>query len=260
MRKTVIFDLDDTILWDAKSIQLAFDQTCAFAEKTYGTDAKELEMAVRAAAKENYSSYDTFAFTQMIGINPFEGLWGSFEDPGEGFQQMAAMIEEYQVQTWHDGLKQLDVHDETAAKALAALFIAEREKSPVLFEDAIEVLEQLQGKVKLVLLTNGAPSLQNTKLKITPEIAPLFDHIVISGDFGKGKPDPDIFAHTLKISGAVKEQTWMVGDNPNTDILGANRTGITSVWLNRSAEPPHPGIEPAHEIKDLHEVIHLIEE
>lgn len=259
MKKTVMFDLDDTILWDAKSIQLAFDRTCAFAEKTYGADAKELEMAVRAAAKERYAAYDTFAFTQNIGINPFEGLWGSFKDPGEGFERLAAIIEEYQLHSWHDGLKQLGIMEETAAKALAALFIVEREKSPVLFDDAMEVLEQLQGKVKLVLLTNGSPSLQNTKLKITPEIAPLFDHVIISGTFGQGKPAPEIFEHALELSGADKDQTWMIGDNPNTDILGANRSGITSVWLNRSAEPPHPGIEPAHEISNLHEVLRLIE-
>lgn len=258
MNKAVFFDLDDTILWDEKSIELAFANTCAFAEKTYGTDAKELETAVRAAAKERYSSYDTFEFTQMIGINPFEGLWGSFEDPGEGFQRMAAMIEEYQFLTWHDGLKQLGVKEESAAKALAALFITERQKSPVLFEEALDVLGQLQGKVTLVMLTNGSPQLQNTKLTITPEIAPYFDHIIISGEFGKGKPDPAIFEHALESSGASKETTWMVGDNPKTDILGANRAGITSVWLNRFNKKPHPGIEADYEINDLHEIFQII--
>ncbi|SDO12356.1 HAD family hydrolase [Alkalicoccus daliensis] len=259
MDKALFFDLDDTILWDAKSIELAFKNTCAYAENTYGTDAKELETAVRAAAKERYSSYDTFAFTQMIGINPFEGLWGSFQDPGEGFERMAAIIEEYQFHTWHDGLKQLGVEEKTAAEELAALFITERKKSPVLFDEAFDVLDQLKGKVTLVLLTNGSPQLQNTKLTITPEIAPYFDHVIISGEFGKGKPDPAIFEHALKVSGASKESTWMIGDNPKTDILGANRAGITSIWLNRFEKEPHPGIEADHEIQDLHQIFNLID-
>ena len=28
----------------------------------------------------------------MIGINPFEGLWGTFDDPSEDFQKMKAII------------------------------------------------------------------------------------------------------------------------------------------------------------------------
>ncbi|MGM9921133.1 MAG: HAD family hydrolase, partial [Bhargavaea sp.] len=77
MIRTIIFDLDDTILWDKKSIQTAFDRTCEFAAEKAKVDPKQLEEKVRESARELYASYDTYEFTQMIGINPFEGLWGS---------------------------------------------------------------------------------------------------------------------------------------------------------------------------------------
>ena len=49
----------------------------------------------------------------------------------------------------------------------------------------------------------------------------------------EGKPDPSIFEHALSLLNIEKEQALMVGDNLMTDILGAKRAGIKSVWINR---------------------------
>ncbi len=73
MIKGVIFDLDDTLLWDKKSVQEAFRETCKEAQKEKGIDPLLLEKKVREEASTLYSSYETFPFTKMIGINPFEG-------------------------------------------------------------------------------------------------------------------------------------------------------------------------------------------
>lgn len=85
-----------------------------------------------------------------------------------------------------------------------------------------------------MLLTNGDPSLQKEKLAGVPELAPYFNEIVISGAFGKGKPDVSIFEHCLKLMNIEKDDAIMVGDNLNTDILGASRAGIKTVWINRT--------------------------
>ena len=56
----------------------------------------------------------------------------------------------------------------------------------------------------------------------------------------------------MKASEAV-----MVGDNLMTDILGANRTGITSVWINREGQQA-TDVKPTYEIhhlEELHDVI-----
>lgn len=78
MIKAVFFDLDDTLLWDQKSVKEAFVATCTYASGKYNLKPEELEEAVRKEARELYASYETYEFTQMIGINPFEGLWGDF--------------------------------------------------------------------------------------------------------------------------------------------------------------------------------------
>ena len=133
-------------------------------------DALELEAAVRESARELYASYDTYAFTQMIGINPFEGLWGTFDDPGEEFQRMKEIIPDYQRAAWVKGLRKMGIEDEGFGATLAARFIEERKKSPFVYDDTFSVLDQLKGNYELVLLTNGSPSLQKTKLEITPEL------------------------------------------------------------------------------------------
>ncbi|MCR6111814.1 HAD family hydrolase [Bacillus sp. A301a_S52] len=256
--KAIFFDLDDTLLWDEKSVKKAFELTCQYAASKYDLDVDALEQAVRNSAQELYSRYDTFNFTKMIGINPFEGLWGKFNDPGPQFNKMKEIVPTYRREAWTQGLKKLGIDDPLLGKELGERFPEERKKVPFLFDDALTVLGELHGKYKLLMLTNGSPELQNTKLTITPELTPYFDKIIISGEFGKGKPDRAIFDYALKVMNVSASDTLMVGDNLNTDILGANETGITSVWLNRFNKETSQ-IQPNYEIKELSELFPLLE-
>ncbi|MET3575620.1 HAD family hydrolase [Bhargavaea ullalensis] len=254
MIRTIIFDLDDTLLWDKKSIGTAFDRTCRYAADTVGTDASALELAVREAARGLYASYDTYEFTQRIGINPFEGLWGTFDDPGEDFGRMKARSPEYRQESWTGGLKALGIDDPALGAELAERFVEERRKAPFIYEETFDVLDRLRETCRLVLLTNGAPSLQREKLAITPELEPYFDLIVISGAFGRGKPDTSIFRHVLEETGTDAGEAIMVGDNLLTDILGAGRAGIRSVWINREGKEKLPDADPTFEIGHLGEL------
>ena len=233
MIKAILFDLDDTLLWDQKSVKEAFSATCLVAAEKYNIDSEELENAVRKEARLLYSSYETYPFTQMIGINPFEGLWGNFLDDEENFRKMSEIVPRYRKESWSKGLLSIGIDDDEFATTLAERFPEERRKKPFVYDDSFAVLDRLKGKYKLLLLTNGSPDLQNTKLDITPELVPYFDQIVISGAFGRGKPDPSIFEHALSLLEIDKEKALMVGDNLMTDILGATRAGIKSVWINR---------------------------
>lgn len=66
--KAILFDLDDTLLWDERSVREAFHETCLIAAKETGVKPEELEEAVRNEARGLYESYETFPFTKMIGI------------------------------------------------------------------------------------------------------------------------------------------------------------------------------------------------
>lgn len=259
MIKAVFFDLDDTLLWDHKSISEAFKATCRYAADKYEIDPEKLEEAVRASAQELYASYETYEFTKMIGINPFEGLWGNFLDEGADFNKMKDIVPGYRKEAWTNGLKKLGIDDAEFGAELGERFPQERKQVPFLYEETFKVLDELKDKYALLLLTNGSPDLQNTKLAITPELVPYFDHIVISGAFGRGKPDVTIFEHALQLMGVTKDEAIMVGDNLMTDILGSSRAGMKSVWINRHNKERNEVI-PTYEITHLEELYAILDE
>ncbi|WP_150268041.1 HAD family hydrolase [Paenibacillus tepidiphilus] len=253
----VLFDLDDTLLWDERSVEEAFRYTCEAAGSS--VNPQELEAAVRNEARSLYESYDTFPFTKLIGINPFEALWGNFtagEQPE--FRQLEQLAPVYRKESWRRGLAALGVEDEALAETLAAKFAAERRSRPYIYEETLQILNELRGKYKLLLLTNGCPALQQEKLDGVPELVPYFDHIVISGKFGKGKPDAGIFEHALSLLDTSAEEAVMVGDKLTTDILGGLGAGLTTVWINRTAKADDPEIKPDYVIRSLSELLPLI--
>jgi haloacid dehalogenase superfamily, subfamily IA, variant 3 with third motif having DD or ED/haloacid dehalogenase superfamily, subfamily IA, variant 1 with third motif having Dx(3-4)D or Dx(3-4)E len=257
--KAVLFDLDDTLLWDDRSIKEAFRDTCKVAAEVTGLNEEALEEAVRREARALYESYETYTFTQMIGINPFEGLWGNFTK-GEHpmFRKMEAIVPEYRRNAWTNGLAALGVDDPELGRKLAEWFPAQRRKLPYVYDETFAVLDELSGSYRLLLLTNGSPDLQQEKLDGVPTLIPYFDEIVISGDFGEGKPSPRLFAHALERLGISADEAVMVGDKLTTDILGANGAGIVSVWVNRHGAVRNDEIVPKHEISDLQELIPLL--
>ncbi|MFC3038752.1 HAD family hydrolase [Virgibacillus xinjiangensis] len=258
MKKTLMFDLDDTLLWDEKSVKEAFRATCAIAEEKYGIDPDKLEENVRDEARELYASYETFEFTKMIGINPFEGLWGTFPDDGEDFAKLKEIAPAYQKEAWTRGLKRTGVENEKFGGELALAFPQKRKENAYVYDDTFTVLDQLKDTYNLLLLTNGSPDLQQIKLDITPELVPYFDEILVSGAFGKGKPAAEIFEHALGLLEAEKEEVLMIGDNLLTDILGANRAGIDSVWVNRKGKTAEE-VTPTYEISKLEELVPLLD-
>ncbi|MFB4165952.1 HAD family hydrolase [Alteribacillus sp. JSM 102045] len=259
MLKALIFDLDDTLLWDKKSVKESLRAACLEAEDETGVAHAALEHTLRKEAVELYASYDTYSFTKKIGINPFEGLWGEFSDKTNiGFRKMYKVMPEYQKKAWTNSLFQHGIDNPELGQKLAERFRYHRKKLPFLYEDTLEVLSKLKTDYQLFLLTNGAPTLQDEKLNMTPQLIPFFDYILVSGAFGIGKPDPAIFNHALKLLSVETNEAVMVGDNLNTDILGSNRAGIKNIWINRDNAAPDPAISFDWEVSSLSEIPSLL--
>lgn len=259
--KAVLFDLDDTLLWDDRSVKESFEAVCLEAARTVPSiQPSKLEEAVRREARALYQSYDTFPFTQMIGINPFEGLWGHFTDGEQPeFRQLQQLAPGYRTESWTRGLRALGVDDPELGHRLGEMFAAERRARPIVYEETFPVLNRLKGRFKLLLLTNGSPDLQREKLQGVPELAPYFDHIVISGEFGEGKPAPSIFRHAMELLGIGPDEGIMVGDKLTTDILGSNRAGMRNLWLNRHGVTRDDAVVPSYEAVDLTSLLQIIE-
>ncbi|XID94428.1 HAD family hydrolase [Paenibacillaceae bacterium WGS1546] len=257
--KAVLFDLDDTLLWDDRSVKEAFKATCRYGAEATGLDEDELEAAVRKEARALYESYETYGFAQMIGINPFEALWGKFERGDHPmFRKLRELAPGYRVSAWTRGLSALGADKPELGLQLAEMFPAQRRKLKYVYDETFAVLDELKPGYKLLLLTNGSPDLQQEKLDGMPDLIPYFDEIIVSGDFGEGKPSSRLFAHAMERIGISPAEGVMVGDKLTTDILGANRVGMTSIWINRHGIVRNDEIIPAYEITSLEELPQLL--
>ncbi|MCK5400318.1 MAG: YjjG family noncanonical pyrimidine nucleotidase [Flavobacteriaceae bacterium] len=100
-----------------------------------------------------------------------------------------------------------------------------------LFDGAIEILEYLQVNYKLHIITNGFKEVQQGKLN-NANIGYYFDTVTNSEMVGVKKPNPKIFKHALNIAKASQENSIMVGDNYEADILGAINFGLDAICFN----------------------------
>lgn len=254
MIQAIFFDLDDTLFWDSRCVTEALEATCALAHERYQIDARQLESTVRIQAKSIYESMDTYPFALMIGTGPMEALWARYEE-GEGFAELRAAVPQYRFQTWRNSLQAFGIDDEPFAELLANTFPIERRKLSHVYPETYEVLDQLKMQTyKLLLLTNGSPDLQKEKLSTVPKLLAYFDQILISGEFGVGKPDLSLFKYALDHFSLQPHEVIMVGDKLSTDIKGANLSGIPSVWINREQLPTDPAVEPSYTITNLCEL------
>lgn len=257
--KAVLFDLDDTLLWDDRSVKEAFEATCAYAEQKTGVTAALLEEEVRKEARRLYATYETFPFTKQIGINPFEALWARFSHGHQPeFRKLEELAPTYRKLSWTRGLLACGVDDPILGHELGERFPQERRNRPLVYEETFEVLNQLKGNFKLLLLTNGSPDLQQEKIDSVPALSAYFDHIVISGTFGQGKPAAAIFHHAADLLGIHPSEGLMVGDKLTTDILGSNTIGMPNAWINRRQSTRTDEIVPKFEITNLRELHNVI--
>ena len=57
----------------------------------------------------------------------------------------------------------------------------------------------------------------------------LFDYVVTSEEAGRDKPDRKPFEVALEKLDINPENIWMIGDNPNSDMLGAGKMGMVKI-------------------------------
>jgi len=100
-----------------------------------------------------------------------------------------------------------------------------------LFEGALEILEYLRPKYELHIITNGFKEVQQCKLN-NANIDHYFSTVTNSEMVGAKKPHPKIFKHALNIAKANENNSIMIGDNYEADILGALSYGVDAICFN----------------------------
>ncbi|GAL56779.1 pyrimidine 5'-nucleotidase [Pseudescherichia vulneris] len=119
---------------------------------------------------------------------------------------------------------------------------------------AVSLLNALQGKCKMGIITNGFTALQQIRLERTG-LRDHFDLIVISEQVGVAKPHPHIFDYALEQAGnPARSRVLMVGDTAESDILGGMNAGLATCWLNAHNRTLPEGINPTWTVTSLSEL------
>ena len=149
------------------------------------------------------------------------------------------------------------VPSEAIAHAMADRFSTLREAEMHCFPGAIETIDRLKHLgVKLALVTNGAAEPQRAKV-VRFALEHRFDHIQIEGEHGFGKPEEQAYIHAMAQLGVEAQDTWMVGDNLEWEVVAPQRLGIYAVWLDAYdiGLPPGSSIRPDRIIRALPELL-----
>ena len=131
-----------------------------------------------------------------------------------------------------EALGTLGIDDPELVEALAAAYAADKHRQFHLFPGVVPALARLRALgLKMVLVTNGEGVSQREKISRF-DLARFFDALLIEGDEGVGKPDPEMYRRALGAAQLTAETTLMVGDNVEWEVLVPNRLGLRTVWVN----------------------------
>ena len=114
------------------------------------------------------------------------------------------------------------------------------------------------SSISVLLSLGGFHEVQYKKLAACG-LRDYFDTIILSEDAGVNKPSPLYFDYALKTAGAHRETTLMIGDNLQTDILGALNAGLDAMLVNRwkvdVSESPQPPTFVVDTLRDIMQIL-----
>ncbi|MDZ7899931.1 MAG: YjjG family noncanonical pyrimidine nucleotidase [Arcicella sp.] len=229
--KHIFFDLDHT-LWDHNT-----NSRIALQEVYEAFNLAEIGIA---SAHSFYLNFNE--------IN--HQLWDKYE---------AGQISQFDLrhQRFRLIFNQLGVNNHELCDIISESYMEISTKKPNLLPNAHEILQYLEPKYPLHIITNGFDEVQSVKME-AGKITHFFREIITSQNSGYKKPDARIFEYALQKVGASASECLMIGDSFQSDIVGATRAGIDAVFFNPEQRNQEISISPKYEIQDLDELRRIL--
>lgn len=222
----LFFDLDHT-LWDFEANARA-----------------TLEELYHDLGLEKRGVYDFDLFHKNY-LAHNEKLWERYRN---GFIKQ----EELRLKRMRLSLLDFRIADESLTQEMGVRFLDLLPTRTILFPHTVEILDYLKDKkYNLHLITNGFENTQHSKLKHSG-LRAYFNEVITSEGSNSLKPDKAIFDFAFQKTGATPDDSIMLGDNIEVDILGAMNAGIDQVFVNHhNAETD---VKPTYSVNSLKEL------
>jgi putative hydrolase of the HAD superfamily len=216
----IFFDLDHT-LWDFdKNSILAFDKIFKKQHPTIDTNA-----FVAIYAPINQACWKLYQIDKMT----HEEL--RYERLRQSFDAMQYEISDQEIDS------------------ISEDYITFLPDNNQLFEGTVEVLDYLNPKYNLHIITNGFAEVQERKIK-NSGLGNYFKTITNSEMAGVKKPHRTIFEFALTLAKVQKENAIMIGDCIDADVRGAINFGMQAILFDE---------KKVHEVEEIKTINHLLE-
>lgn len=222
--KHIFLDLDRT-LWD-------FEKNST-AELTYLFTKYQLQ-------QKGISLVDEFI---KIYKNINDQCWALYRENKLSKQELRSL-------RFLETLDYFGIANDELAENIGLDYIANSPNRTALIEGCLELLDYLNAKYELHIITNGFEEVQHKKL-LNSQINSYFNEIITSEAAGFKKPKTEIFDYALKKAGAQRAESVMIGDDLNTDIQGAIDFKMEAIYFNPNGKK--------HDFNLLGDVSHLLE-
>ena len=125
-----------------------------------------------------------------------------------------------------------------------------------LIPNALTILEKFHLNYDMHIITNGFKEVQRKKLEKSG-LSKYFKTITISEDVGFKKPSKEIFLQAVTRANAIVENSVMIGDNFNADIIGAKGIGMKAIYYNFHKTKEHQlgGVLKINDLSELEDIL-----
>jgi len=129
------------------------------------------------------------------------------------------------------------IDDKALSEKIGTDYVEISPRKVNLFPHVLETLEYLAPKYHLHFITNGFQEVQQVKIKVSG-MDKYFEKLITSEEAGVKKPDPRIFYYAFDKTGALADESLMIGDDYPVDIEGARQVGMDQVFFDPDGISP----------------------
>ena len=236
--KVVLFDLGNTLIHDEPA---SWADVYDRADRSLWSSLHKF--GVNASTRELFGDHKTLLdyYYELRG--------GDLDEPGIG-TVLRDLLNEHKI----------ELSDEKLQSALRSMY-AVTQTNWFIEDDAIPTLQVLlKSNYRLGIISNGSDDSNTYELLDKTSLRTYFEFIISSAAFGKRKPHPGIFRAAIDHFQILPEQTVMIGDNYEADILGARYHGMNTIWITRRLSSPSgdPWIQEETVVSKLSEIPALL--
>lgn len=203
------------------ALSVDLDDTLSDSEGTLDAVRRSCDRISQVTVLDSSVVFETnvSVFRDLFPTMEFDWVMGEISD------------RELRYEVWSETFRKLGISDEALLEEALSVFTTALPLCLRLYDDVPQFFAAVEG-IPCVLLTNGAAVSQREKVEALG-IEGYFEAVVIAGEVGVMKPNPEMFMVAANRLEVPVRHMWHLGDSLMADVAGAKAAGCRSVWVNR---------------------------